>query len=203
MVEEIIRALAALPPLLIYAVIGAGAAVENFVPPIPADTFVLFGAFLAAAGRADPLLVFLVTWVANVASALGVYALAWRYGDAFFRTPVGRHLLHPHQIRQIARFYERWGTPAILASRFLPAFRAVVPVFAGVSRIPLRRVAPPLALASAVWYGVLVYIGAAAGRNWEWVRAIFSEISGVLLWIAVPLLAAIALWWWNSRRPGD
>ncbi|NIR61361.1 MAG: hypothetical protein GWO02_18625, partial [Gammaproteobacteria bacterium] len=76
--------------------IGAGAAVENIIPPIPADTFVLFGAFLAAAGRADPLLVFLVTWLSNVTAAMGVYTLAYRYGRAFFRTAVGHWLLHPH-----------------------------------------------------------------------------------------------------------
>ena len=36
-----------LPPALIYIAIGVGAAVENIVPPVPADTFVLLGAFLA------------------------------------------------------------------------------------------------------------------------------------------------------------
>jgi membrane protein DedA with SNARE-associated domain len=50
-------------------------------------------------------------------------------------------------------------------SRFLPAFRALVPVFAGVTRVPLRRVLLPLALASALWYGALVYLGAMAGAT--------------------------------------
>ena len=42
-----------LPPLLIYLVLGAASALENIVPPIPADTFVLLGGFLSALGDLD------------------------------------------------------------------------------------------------------------------------------------------------------
>ena len=36
------------PPFLMYAVLAVGAAIENVVPLIPADTFVLLGGFFAA-----------------------------------------------------------------------------------------------------------------------------------------------------------
>lgn len=192
--------LAALPPILIYLTIGLGAAVENVVPPVPADTFVLLGAFLAASGGADPVLVFVFTWVANVASAIGVYGLAHRYGQSFFATPAGHWLLKPRQMQQVGRFYERWGTPAIFLSRFLPAFRALVPVFAGVTHMPLRRVIGPLAIASGIWYGMLVYLGALAGRNWSAITAFFQRASGVLLAIAVAAAVMIGLWWWRTRH---
>ena len=51
-------------PILLYLLLGTGAAFENFFPPVPADTFVLLGAFLAASGRASAWAVFLVTWLA-------------------------------------------------------------------------------------------------------------------------------------------
>lgn len=193
-----------LPPVLIYAVIGVGAAVENIIPPIPADTFVLLGAFLAPHSGTTPLLIFLVTWVANVGSAVGVYMLAHRYGQSFFATNVGHWLLQPRQLQQVGGFYARWGTPAIFVSRFLPAFRALVPVFAGVTHVPLRRVLVPMAVASGLWYGALVYLGAMAGRNWEVILAFMNRVSGVLLLVAVVLIAALAWWWWLTRhREGD
>lgn len=181
-------------------VIGSGAAVENFVPPVPADTFVLIGAFLAEAGRASPWLVFLSTWTANVLSAIGVYLLAHRYGNGFFATPVGHWLLKPRQLEQVGHFYQRWGTPAILVSRFLPAFRALVPVFAGVTRTPLRRVIVPLAAASALWYGGLVYLGTLAGRNWEAIVDFFSRASLALVLVAAALALFVGVWWWRTRR---
>jgi membrane protein DedA with SNARE-associated domain len=192
--------LASLPPLFIYLVLAAGAAVENVFPPVPADSFVLIGGVLAAAGRANPWLVILFTWLANVTVALAVYTLAYRFGDAFFGTRAGRFLLHPRQLEQIGSFYRRWGVLAIFVSRFLPAFRAMVPVFAGVTRVSVWRVLPPLAGASALWYGALVYLGALAEGNWRTISAFFQRTSLVLAIIAGLLGMAFGYWWLRSRR---
>lgn len=197
---SLLRHLADLPPWLIYLVIGTGAAIENVIPPVPADTFVLLGAFLSAAGRASPWMVFLVTWLANVGSAVGVYLFTSRYGQDFFTTRIGHFFLKPKQLEQVGRFYQRWGVPAIFVSRFLPAFRAVVPVFAGVTRGPLLRVLPPLAVASGIWYGILVYLGAMAGGNWQRITAFFDRASLVLGIVAALLIAAFVFWWVRSRR---
>lgn len=196
----ILQWLEQLPPVLVYLFIAIGAAIENIIPPVPADTFVLLGAFLSASGRASTWGVFLATWLANVGSATLVYFLARKHGRSFFRTRVGHFLLHPKQLEEIGKFYDRWGTPAILISRFLPAFRAVVPVFAGVTHVSWPRLVIPAAIASAAWYGMLVYIGASASRNWEEIVAFFQRFSNVLLGVAVVLIAAVGVWWWKSRR---
>jgi membrane protein DedA with SNARE-associated domain len=200
MIDSIIGFLIGLPPAAIYAVIAVGAAIENVIPPIPADTFVLLGAFLAGSGRLSVWLVFLSTWLANVASAMTVYALARRWGRHIFETGIGRRLLKPRQLEKVSRFYDRWGTPAILVSRFLPAFRAIVPVFAGISNLNAIRVLIPLATASAAWYGALIVIGRTAGRNWSAIAALFDRISTVLLVIAAVLVILVGAWWWRTRR---
>jgi membrane protein DedA with SNARE-associated domain len=201
MLERLLATLAALPPLLIYSFIGVGAAIENFIPPIPADTFVLLGAFLSAGGRANLWAVFFVTWIMNVGSASLVYLLAHKYGRTFFTEHhLGKLLINEKQLQQIGGFYEKWGTPAIFVSRFLPAFRAMVPVFAGVTHVPFRRVFIPLAGASGLWYGALVYLGGIAGGNWDAIMAFFSRASSVLLAVAVVLLVGFGFWWVRSRR---
>lgn len=133
-------------------------------------------------------------------SAVVVYRLAHRYGPGFFTTPAGHWLLRPKQIDTIGSFYQRWGTPAIFFSRFLPAFRALVPVFAGVTHVPLARVLPPLAVASGIWYGCLVYLGAAASRNWAEIARFFAQFSTGLLAVAAVLIVIVAGWWVRSRR---
>ncbi len=198
-----LRTLAGLPPVVFYLVVGLGAAIENVVPPIPADTVVLLGAFLAAEGRANIWVIFLITWLANVSTAFGVYALSLRYGTRIAGAPFARWVLQPHQIEQVSRFYDRFGVPALAISRFLPAFRAVVPIFAGVSRMPWQRVLPPIAAASALWYGILVSIGTVAGKNWELVVAAFGKLSRILLLIAVPILILLIFWWWWTRQRHD
>lgn len=200
LLEQVLHALKALPAWLIYLILGAGAATENIVPPVPADTFVLVGALLSAGGAATVWIVFLVTWLSNVLSAIAVYALARRYGRAFFKMPVARWLLREHQLEQIGAFYLRLGIPAIFFSRFLPAFRAMVPVFAGVSRMRAIYVIPPTVLASGIWYGFLVYLGAFMGHNLGTIGRIFGRINNILLWLAIVVIAIVLVWWWRTRR---
>src|SRR5690606_3314723 len=112
----------------------------------------------------------------------------------------GRWLLHPRQLQQIGVFYERWGVLAIFGSRFLPAFRALVPVFAGVTKVRFWKVFPPVAIASGLWYGALIFLGATAGRNFDAIVQAFENASTVLLIVAGVLIAAFLWWWIRSRR---
>ena len=200
MIEDLIQNLAAQPAWLIYLIVGLGAAIENVFPPVPADTFALFGAFLAAQGQADPWIVFISVWVGNVATAVLTYELAKIYGKRLFETRVGHWVLHPGQLEQVGRFYDRWGRSAVFFSRFIPAVRAVAPIFAGTTRQPFWRTFVPLAVASAIWYGAIVWAGATAGSNWEEIKRTLAPYNRVLLIAGIVLLAAIAVWWYRSRR---
>jgi membrane-associated protein len=199
-VQEALQLFAAFPSALLYLALAGGAAVENILPPVPADAFVIAGGLLAARGVVDAWMVFLVTWLANVGAAVGVYLLAKRHGGAFFKMPVARWLIREHQLEQVARFYGRWGVPAIFLGRFLPGWRAMVPVFAGIARARGSRVIPPLALASALWHALLVGLGVLAGRNLELITAFLSDLGRVLLILALAALGAFAAWWWRTRR---
>ncbi len=199
MLERIIEWLIGMPPGWVYLIVGVGAALENVVPPVPADTFVVLGGFLASQGRAEPIGVFLATWGANVISALLVYGVGARYGSAFFGTRLGNLLLRPHQLERMGAFYNRWGRLTIFLTRFLPGFRAVVPVFAGVTHQRLLPVAVPLIVASAIWYGFLTWLGAFAGRNLETILGWLGGLNRVLVLVALTLGAALLAWWLRSR----
>ena len=191
------------PAVLVYLALGAGAAVENVVPAVPADTFVALGGLLSSVGELDARWIFLATWLMNVGSALVTYRLGYRYGKGFFASGWGRRLLHPRQMERMAGFYDRWGAIAIFGTRFLPGLRSVVPVFAGVAHQPFVFVALPLAIASAIWYGALVWIGAEIGRNLDVLAAALGRVNGVLAGVAVLVAVPLAVWWWRTRRSDD
>ena len=195
--EQTLAFLSDLPPYLLYLVLGVGAAVENVLPVVPADTIIVTGGFIAGLGTGGVIPVFLVVWGFNVAGALAVYAVGRRYGPEFFATGRGRHLLAERQMRRLEAFYARWGVTAIFAGRFLPGFRALVPVFAGVAGVPASRVVPPLAVASAIWYGVLVRLGHLAGGNAE---AVLASANRGLLAISAALAIVLVAVWWRARR---
>lgn len=200
LIDRLLAWMLELPAALVYLVVGAFAALENIVPPVPADVVALFGGFLAGQGGANPFLVFLVVWIANVAGAMLMYGVGRRHGPSFFQGRIGRAILKPGQMATLSALYQKHGVKVILVSRFLPMFRAVVPIFAGTSKLSPARTAVPIAIASGAWYGLVVYLGATAGQNWERIRA-GMESSGRWLSIAAfVLIAAVAVWWWRTRR---
>jgi membrane protein DedA with SNARE-associated domain len=201
--ETFLDWLETLPEWLLYALIGTAAALENVVPPIPADVFVVIGGVIAGGGLASPRLLFLVVWLANSGSALLIFALGRRFGPTFFQGRLGRVLLAPAQVVLLARAYRRWGIPIIFVSRFLPVFRPVVPAFAGVAGVGLLRAALPIAAASAIWYGLLVYLGTLAGANLPLVLERLERIGGWLWLLASLLIGLMLMWWWRTRGTDD
>lgn len=188
-----------IPGWLVYLIVGAAAAIENIFPPIPADVAVVIGGVIAGAGDTSAWILLAAVLVGNVGSALFVYWLGMRYGRRFFGGRLGQFLLAPRQLRGLERAYERFGFPIIFFSRFLPVFRPVVPAFAGISHLGLWKTAIPVAMASAIWYGALVYLGTTAGSNWEALLASLEDLS-VWLWVAAAVVFIPIFWIWRKTR---
>ena len=173
---------------------------ENVVPPVPSDAAVGLGAFLSHRGVTTPLLVFAVTWVANLVGAGLVYLAARRYGHRLFAGRTGRRLLAPRSLAIIEREYLRFGIAGIFFSRFLPGIRAVVPPFAGLVRLGAVRTFVPMAIASAVWYGGITLVGSLIGASWERITGILEGVNRTMGVITALLVVAGAAWYWTVRR---
>lgn len=174
-----------------YVVLALLAAVENILPPVPADTAVALGAFLTHRGVTTLPAVFAVTWAANVLGAAGVYFAARKYGRRLFATPAGRRLLAPGSIAVIEREYIRFGIFGIFIGRFLPGIRAVVAPFAGLVNLSAPRALIPIAVASGMWYGGVALVGAAIGSRWEQIEGMLGRVNRTLGLLALLLIAVI------------
>lgn len=198
--QGILDWLAALPPVTLYLTMGFAAAIENVFPPLPADTVVAFGSFLAARGEGTIIGVFLATWVGNLAGATLMYGAGRKYGAA----RIDQRLLGDKGVAAESRlegFYKRYGMFALFFSRFIPVVRALVPPFAGAFKLPLVQSMIVMGVASGIWYGIISYLAFRIGSNWTELQKAISRYGKISAGIAlVAVVVGVIVWLMKRRR---
>lgn len=196
--QDVLDWLSGLPPAALYAALAVVSAAENVFPPLPADTVVAFGAFLAARGQATLLGAFLATWLGNVSGALLVYLLGRRYGAQYAHRWMTRFGSAGNESR-LQSMYARRGILALFLSRFIPGVRALVPPFAGALHIPPVRATLAIGVASGIWYGIVTWIAYRVGSDWEVLQERLRD-TGTTVAIIAGAIAVLALGWYLIQR---
>ena len=68
------------------------------------------------------------------------------------------HLSH-ERLAKAEVWFKRYGVLAIIFGRHIPGFRIPITVACGVFQIPYRVFAPSVAVSTAIWAGVVLFIG--------------------------------------------
>jgi len=197
--NDLLAWLTSLPDPLLYGAILVAAFAENVFPPLPADTVIALGAFVAARGNGTELGVWAATMVGNVGGAMLMYGLGHRYGLPWLmkRFP---GIVSPTAADRFAERFKAQGMIAVVVSRFLPAVRALVPPMAGALGIGAIRAAVAMTLASGVWYGLVCILAFRAGANADVLLARIAEQQRVIGLVAVAIVVlAISVVWWRRR----
>ncbi|MEH3035015.1 MAG: DedA family protein [Sphingomonas adhaesiva] len=204
MVEKILAALA----LFAVSVIRAGGywgvallmAIESACIPLPSEIIMPFAGYLVSTGEMNLLL-------AATAGALGcnlgsivAYEIG-RRGGRPMAEKFGRYvLIGPGELDLADRFFNRWGTWAILIGRMLPVIRTFIAFPAGVARMKLIPFHVYTFVGSWPFCLLLAWIGATLGDKWNSdprLKAFFHRADAV---IGVVLVAAIAFYIWHRVK---
>jgi membrane protein DedA with SNARE-associated domain len=197
--DDVLTWLESLPVGALYGALGLVAAIENVFPPIPADTVVAFGSFLAARGHGTALGTFLATWLGNVGGAMAMYAAGRHFGADWMHARLAKRSRGDLEER-LEKLYGKYGLAALFMSRFIPGVRAIVPPFAGAVRIPAGRAAVIMASASAVWYGTVTVVAYKLGENWEQAAAVMGGWQRTILIGAAVVVGAAGIVWFVRRK---
>ena len=113
------------PLSVLYLLMATFAAVENVFPPVPADTVVALGSWLAARGQGSAFWAFFATWVGNIVGAGAMYAVGRRHGTAWMhkRFPALGDAKNERRLREL---HGKYGAISLVLSRFVPGVRALV-----------------------------------------------------------------------------
>ncbi len=195
--EEFIIFLNAQPPGLIYFFLFLGAFMENVVPPIPGDTLIVFGAYLAGIGIIGVAPAYFSMWAGSALGCMLVYGVAYLKGRALFLKWESR-IFSEANLQKAETWFSRYGDRIVIFNRFLPTVRAFVGVVAGLSRMhPLRMLAYVL-LGTFLWNSLLVYFGLMVGENWRLVIDALRAYNRAILILMV--VGGIGYWFWRRKR---
>jgi membrane protein DedA with SNARE-associated domain len=183
--------LAGLPAPLLYLALCVAAFAENVFPPLPADTVIALGAFVAARGSGTPVGVWLATMIGNLGGAMLLYGVGYKYGLPWLMKRFPR-LMPAGAAERVSERFATQGLLGVAISRFIPGVRAVVPPVAGALRIGAVRAAIAMTVASGIWYGLVCMLAYRAGSNADAFLAriagqqrLVAIVAGVLLLVAV------------------
>ncbi|MFC3849472.1 DedA family protein [Corynebacterium hansenii] len=176
--------------------------VETIIPPVPSEFFLPLAGFTATTGKFSWWAV--VAW-ATGGSVLGAFVLYWAgaaLGAERVRALAGKMpLARTSDVDKALRWFGKHGDASVFLGRMVPGIRSIISIPAGLKRMPLLKFTLYTTAGSAIWNGVLVYLGVLLGNRWhivaEWIDG-FSVVLYVLLAVAAVVVVAFAVR--RSRR---
>ena len=191
------------PPGWIYFFLFLGAFFENIVPPIPGDTLIVFGAYLAGIGVIAVWPAYAAMWVGSAAGCLLVYWIAYVKGRDFFLRLEARYF-EASKIEVVETFFHKYGVRIVILNRFLPTVRAFVGIVAGIIQMNPLRMALYVAIGTTLWNSLLVYFGLMVGENWQLVITVVQTYNQVVIGMALVGAGGYYGWkFWKKKRTGE
>jgi membrane protein DedA with SNARE-associated domain len=167
---------------------------EYVFPPVPGDSTMLFGFFLAGSGALSFPAVFLAALSGSVLGALTAYRLGARLGRTYFFL---KSAWAREELAKVERWFGRFGPRLLAVNRFIPGVRGFFLYAAGIGRMEARGVVIYSSLSNVLWVAVLAWGGTGLGSTWEEVRVVFRRyVWGIAVFLAVYLGLSVA----RSRR---
>jgi membrane protein DedA with SNARE-associated domain len=180
--------LSALPPVLIYVVVGGVIGVESLGIPLPGEIALVSASLLTATGVTN------VWWVAAAASAGAIigdsigYAIGHRGGRPLLERLGKRFPAHlgPAQLARAEQTFQKWGVWAIFFGRFIALLRILAGPLAGALRVPYPRFLVANAAGGILWASGTAFTIYAAGRaaekwlsGFSWVALVLAIVAGI------------------------
>lgn len=196
--EQFMAYLRTQPPELIHTSLFLCAFMENVLPPIPGDTLIVFGAYLAGIGVIGVVPAYLAMWAGSALGCMLVYAVAyWKGRQLFLLVPT--RFFSEESLAKTEAWFAKHGSKVVILNRFLPTVRAFVGIVAGISRMHPLRMFLYVLLGTFLWNSILVYFGVMVGENWGLVVHVLDVYNRVLMAAMVALAAGYIIWRWRRR----
>jgi membrane protein DedA with SNARE-associated domain/rhodanese-related sulfurtransferase len=168
------------------------------VPVVP--TLIVAGA-MAAQGQISATELFLGSVVACMAGDTAWYLAGRMYGNGVMKLLCRVSLTPDSCVSQTQARFERWGSNALIVSKFVPGLATIAPPLAGATRMSWWRFISYSTLGSTAWVGVALLGGMLFRHQIEQMLPRLASVGiSVALVLGVVVAVYIAYKWWERVR---
>lgn len=164
--------------------IGAGIAIalENLFPPLPSEAILPMAGIAAHDGAFGLWEAVAWTTLGSLVGALALYGLgAWLGLDRLRRIAHRLPLVDVSDVDRTVAWFHRHGGKAVFFGRFVPIFRSLISIPAGVARTPLWRFAALTTAGSLIWNTAFILCGWFLGSGWHIVEQYVDVVQNVVI----------------------
>ncbi|GII59765.1 hypothetical protein Pth03_81540 [Planotetraspora thailandica] len=167
---------------------------------VPGEVTLLIGGFLVFTGQANLLIMMVAAGVGAVIGDSISYWIGWRLGSRVRDSRLGRRVGEDRWDRAQA-FLRRRGGWAVFFGRWVGLLRALMPMLAGMGRLPYLRFLVYDVPGGLMWGAGTVAMGYLAGGSYLLVKQVAGR-AGLLVVICLTLLIGAVLGArWVARNP--
>ncbi len=184
--------LEAIPPLLVYLIVGGVIGIESLGIPLPGEIVLVSAALLSSRHELDvsPL------WIAVAGSAGAIigdsigYSIGRRYGRSLFDRLGRRFPKHfgPKNVNFAESVFLRWGVFAVFFGRFIALLRIFAGPLAGALKMPYPKFLAANALGGITWAAgttyAVYYLGVVAEtwlKRFSWAGLLVAVVAGLTI----------------------
>ena len=179
--------------------IGLMMALESTILPIPSEFVIPPAAHLAYTGKI-PISLTAIVLAGALGSWLGASVMYWasRLAGRPLLLRYGKYFLIPaEKIEGAERWSAHYGGMGIFISRLLPVVRHLIGIPAGIVRMNYGKFSLFTLLGSAIWCGVLCFVGIKMGQDEKLMK---GELHAITLWLGGAMLVLGGLYYFFVYR---
>ncbi|HEX5120292.1 MAG TPA: DedA family protein [Pseudonocardiaceae bacterium] len=188
--------LEAIPPLVVYLLVGGVVGIESLGIPIPGE-IVLISAALLASQHTIPVS---AVWIAVAASAGAIigdsigFAIGRRWGKPLFAWLGRKFPSHfgPAHVAYAEKVFRRWGVFAVFFGRFIALLRIFAGPLSGALGMPYPRFLVANAAGGICWAGGLTaaiyFLGEVADKwfsRFSWIALVLAVVAGLVIGLII------------------
>ena len=182
-----------------YPLIALLMAIESSILPLPSELVIPPAAHLAHTGQI-PLNLFGVVLAGTIGSWIGATAMYWaaRLAGRPLVMRYGRYVfISDEKVEGAERWAAHYGSMGIFISRLLPVVRHLIGIPAGIVRMNYKLFSIYTILGSAIWCGVLCYVGIKMGQDEKLMK---GELHRISIWLGGAMLVLGGMYYFFVHR---